>query len=178
MQTRRSFAGGTERHWAANLCSPLSVHVLPRKTKSLLEELHGDNPSSLFLLLFTIFFVWVSNKREVSVALYTSMRSLSVQCMELMQFSLYYIQRLWSAGVLLAMLNSQGALKTGRLFVWFCVVLKCFSFGKTAKCLFWDILSRGWCQVQEGFLSPLFSVWACLALNIARATAESQFGRF
>lgn len=70
-----SFAGGTERHWAANLCSPLSVHVLPRKTKSLLEELHGDNPSSLFLLLFT-------------------MRSLSVQCMELMQFSLYYIQRL------------------------------------------------------------------------------------
>lgn len=47
-----SFAGGTERHWAANLCSPLSVHVL--RLKSLLEELHGDNPSSVFLL-FTIF---------------------------------------------------------------------------------------------------------------------------
>lgn len=180
VQTRMTFAGGTERHWAANLCSPLSVHVLARKTKSLLEELHGDNPSSLFLLLFILFFVWVSNKRGISVALILA----CVHC----QFSvwswcsfLYIIFSVFDQQVrcLRCRILREPWRHAGCLSeMWFRVVLKCFSFGKTAKCLFWDILSREWCQVQEGFLSPLFSVWACLALNIARATAESQFGRY
>lgn len=158
------------RHRTSLGSESLLSAVSPRLTKKNKELVRGTSwwqPQQFVFVVIYYFFVWLSNKR--------------VHC----QFSVWS----WCSFlyIIFGVFDQQVCCLQCRILrepwrhagclseMWFCVVLKCFSFGKTAKCLFWDILSRGWCQVQEGFLSPLFSVWA---LNIARATAESQFGRF
>lgn len=85
VQTRMLCARGTECHWAANLCSLLSIHVLTRKTKSLLEEFYCDNPCSLFCVGF-LFFMSFEYQITEKFLLHSYQHLLSVQCIEVIQF--------------------------------------------------------------------------------------------